>query len=146
MVLRACKYLDFAEAFNEMTDGGLIEKINEDGEDYYYITEKGRLVARELHSDILPSILDRSLSAAFRYLNFKRRGIVAKCTIEKTDDGRYSVTATFTEKKVLIFSQQIIVDTLDRAERMQINFYERPENIYRGVIALMAGNVNYLFD
>ena len=139
-------YLDFAEAFHEMIDGGLIDRVNEDGEDFFYITDKGRLVARELHSDILPSILDRSLSAAFRYLNFKKRGIVAKCTVEKTDDGRYSVKATFTEQKVLIFSQEVIVDTLDRAERMQTNFYERPEAIYRGVIALMAGNVNYLFD
>ncbi len=140
-------YLDFAEAFNEMLDGNLIEKLSDDdGQELYYITDRGRLVARELKSDILPSILDRSLSAALRYLDFKKRGIVAKCVIEKTDDGRYAVRATFTEKKILIFSQEIVVDTLDRAERMQNNFYERPQAIYRGVIALMAGNVNYLFD
>ncbi|MBQ8848935.1 MAG: DUF4364 family protein [Clostridia bacterium] len=139
-------YLDFAEAFNEMLDGDLIVKVSENGEDMYVITEKGRYIARELKSDILPSILDRSLSAALRYLNFKKRGIVAKCTVEKTDDGRYSVNCSFTEKKVLIFSQTLIVDTLDRAERMQNNFYERPEAIYRGVTALLAGNVNYLFD
>ncbi len=139
-------YLDFAEAFNEMLDGGLIEKLGDDADAVYAITDKGRVVARELKSDILPSILDNSLSAALRYINFKKRGIVAKCIIEKTDDGRYSVTCTFTEMKVLIFSQSILVDTLDRAERMKNNFYERPEAIYRGVLALMAGNVNYLFD
>ncbi len=139
-------YLDFAEAFNEMLDGDLIIKIEMEEEELYAVTEKGRMIARELKSDILPSILDRSLSAALRYLNFKKRGIVSKCTVEKTDDGRYSVTCTFTEKKVCIFSQSLVVDTLDRAERMKKNFYERPEAIYRGVTALMAGNVNYLFD
>ena len=143
-------YLDFAEAFNEMLDGDLIRKLefekNEKDEELYEITEKGRCVARELKSDILTSILDSSLSAALRYLNFKKRGIVAKCVVEKTDDGRYSVTCSFTENKVLIFSQSLVVDSLNRAERMKNNFYERPEAIYRGVVALMAGNVNYLFD
>lgn len=140
-------YLDFAEAFNGMLDGNLIEKIDVPGEEAVYaITERGRIVARELKTDILPSILDKSLSAALRYLNFKKRNIVARCVVEKTDDGRYSVNASFTEKGVMIFSQMLIVDTVQRAEAMRKNFYDRPEAIYRGVTALLAGNVNYLFD
>jgi hypothetical protein len=139
-------YLDFAVAFNEMLDSGLIEKILDDGEEKYVVTEKGRYVARELKSDLLSSILDQSLANALRYLNFKKRGIVPKCVIEKTDDGRYNVVCSFTEKKVCIFSQTLTVDTLDRAERMKNNFYERPEAIYRGAVALMAGDVNYLFN
>ena len=139
-------YLDFAVAFNEMLDGGLIEKIIDDGEEKYVVTEKGRYVARELKSDLLSSILDQSLAKALRYLNFKKRGIVPKCAIKKTDDGRYNVVCSFTEKKACIFSQTLTVDTLDRAERMKNNFYERPEAIYRGVLTLMEGNVNYLFD
>jgi hypothetical protein len=47
---------------------------------------------------------------------------------------------------VCIFSQSLVVDTENRAERMRDNFYDRPEIVYRGVVALMAGNVNYLFD
>ena len=139
-------YLDFAEAFNEMLDGDLVCKITEEGEELYSVTEKGRCVARELKSDILPSILDRSLSAALRYLNFRKRGIIIKCTIEKTEDERYEVKCSFIEKQKTIFSQSLVVDSQDRAERMKNNFYERPEAIYRGVLALMSGNVNYLFD
>ena len=139
-------YLDFAVAFNEMLDGDLIAKIEEDGEEKYFVTEKGRYVARELNSDLLSSILDQSLARALRYLNFKKRGIVPKCTVAKTDDGRYNVVCSFTEKKVCIFEQTLTVDTLDRATRMKNNFYERPEAIYRGVLALMAGDVNYLFN
>ena len=139
-------YLDFAEAFTEMLDGELILGVETEGETLYTVTEKGKMVARELKSDLLPSILDRSLSAALRYLSFKKRGIEAKCVIESTEDGRYSVTCSFLEKKICIFSQSVVVDTKNRAERMRENFYERPEAIYRGVLALMAGNVNYLFD
>ena len=139
-------YLDFAEAFHELVDGGLLQKLELDGQEVFAITEKGRVVARELKSDLLPSILDQSLSAALRYLNFKKRGIRTRCTVEKTDEGKYAVSCSFWEGSVCIFSQTLVVDSLNRAERMQNNFYERPEAIYRGVLALMAGNVNYLFD
>jgi uncharacterized phosphosugar-binding protein len=74
-----------------------------DGEERYFVTERGRCVARELKSEFLPGILDRALAAAQRYLNFKERGIVPHCAVEKTEDGRFSVTCSFTEKKDLIF-------------------------------------------
>ena len=45
-----------------------------------------------------------------------------------------------------IFSLRYVVDTYDRAKRMKDNFHDKPETIYRGVMGLMAGNVNYLFD
>ena len=139
-------YLDFAESFHEMLDGDLLQKIEGEGEPLYAVTEKGRYVARELKSDLLGTILDQSLARALRYLNFKKRGIIPRCAVEKTDDGRYNVVCSFMERDVCIFSQTLTVDTLDRATRMKENFYERPEAIYRGVVALLAGNVNYLFD
>ena len=139
-------YLDFAEAFFEMVDMNLIDKLEEDGRELYLINDRGRLVARELKSDVLASILDKALSKALRYLDFKKRQVVARCTVEKTEDGRYCVSCSFTEKGVVIFTQDLIVDTENRAERMRNNFYDRPEIVYRGVVALMAGNVNYLFD
>ena len=40
----------------------------------------------------------------------------------------------------------LVVDSADRASRMKENFFDRPEIIYRGVHALLAGNMNYLFD
>ena len=142
-------YLDFAEAFYQMLDMDLIQKVeekDENGKDMYLITAKGRCVARELKSDLLASMLDKALAKALQFLDFKKRNVVAKCTIEKADEHRYLVKCSFIEKGVCIFSQDLVVDTLNRAERMRDNFYERPEVIYRGVVALMAGNVNYLFN
>lgn len=145
-------YLDFAEGFHEMLDSGLILEFEEGGEKYYYVSDKGRCVAQELHSDILSSILDQSLACALRYLDFKRRGIEAFCSSEKRPDGKYNVTLTFTQKKPatsekdVIFTTTIVVDSHNRAERMKENFRARPEAIYRGIIALFSGNVNFLFD
>jgi hypothetical protein len=42
--------------------------------------------------------------------------------------------------------QSLVVDTFNWASRMKSNFHENPENVYKGVLALMSGNVNYLFS
>ena len=139
-------YLDFAESFHEMIDGGLIEFIEEDGEKYYFVTEKGSCVAREMKSDILSAILDQSLEAAFRYLDFKKRKIEVKCEYEKREDGRYDLACAMYEKKACIFEVTLAVDTEDRAKRMQKHFLERPEVVYRGNVALLTGKMNYLFN
>ena len=138
-------YLDFAESFNELLDSNLIEYTEVDGEKYYYVTDRGRLVARELHSDILSSILDKSLEAAFRYLDFKKRNIEARCASERRADGRFDLTCTLYEKKEKIFEVTMVVDTENRVERMKQLYMERPDVIYRGNEALLTGKMGYLF-
>ena len=143
-------YLDFAEAFHKMMDDGLIAETAAenapDGDALYAITEKGRTVAESLHSDILSSILDKSLTAALRYLDFKSRGIEVRCHHAKREDGRFDVYCALMEHGSPIFETTLVVDSADRAKRMADNFRDRPEVIYRGVHALLAGNVNFLLD
>ena len=140
-------YLDFAEAFHAMLDDGLIAACGEgEGEQAYAITEKGRMVAESLHSDILSSLLDKSLAAALRYLDFKQRGIEASCTVARREDGRYDFTCSLKEQGSVIYTTTLVVDSADRAARMKENFHDRPEVIYRGVHALLAGNMNFLLD
>ena len=141
-------YLDFAVAFHEMCEGDLIEEVGEDenGKTLYAVTRRGAIVAEQLKSDLLPSILDRSLAAAFRYLDFKRRGVVADCTSERLGDQTFNVTVTLRENKKVILSTTVNVDSEYRARQMRENFRERPDVIWRGVIALLTGNVNYLFE
>ncbi|MBE6595232.1 MAG: DUF4364 family protein [Ruminococcaceae bacterium] len=140
-------YLDFAEAFHKMLDDGLISEAGLEGTDVLYaITEKGRTVAESLHSDILSSLLDKSLTAALRYLDFKRRGIEVRCNHTRREDGRYDVYCALVERGTVIFETTLVVDSADRAKRMAENFRDRPEVIYRGAHALLAGNMNFLLD
>lgn len=141
-------YLDFAVAFHEMREGDLIEEVgeNEKGETLYAVTRRGAIVAEQLKSDLLPSILDRSLAAALRYLDFKRRGVTVDCFSERLGDQTFNVTVTLHEGKKVILSTTVNVDSEYRARQMRENFRERPDVIWRGVIALLTGNVNYLFE
>lgn len=141
-------YLDFAEAFHQMLDGDLIQECGTDekGDTLYAVTKKGAIVAEHLKSDLLPSILDQSLTCAFRYLDFKRRGITVDCTYEKLPDQTVNVTFFIRERDKLLMQTTVNVDSDYRSEKMRRNFHERPDVIYRGVVALLSGNVNYLFD
>ena len=141
-------YIDLAESFHEMLDDGLIEAVGEDieGQTLYVVTKKGQLVASELKSDILDSILDQSLTCALRFLNFRKRGIKISSSCEKLDNGKYLVSFLITENDVVLLQTSLTVDSENRAERMRQNFRERPEAIYKGTTALLAGNVNFLFS
>lgn len=140
-------YLDFAEAFHKMLDDGLIAVVGKEGDtELYDITDTGKLVAETLHSDILSSILDRSLAAALRYLDFRELGITVKSHYERREDGRYDVFFGIYENGEPAFTTTLTVDSANRADRMCENFREHPEHIYRGVHALFAGNMNFLFE
>ena len=141
-------YLDFAEGFHQMLDGDLICEVGQDerGDTLYTVTSKGAIVAESLKTDLLPSILDKSLECALRYLDFKQRGITVDCTFERLSDRTFDVSFFVMEHGKTIMSTTINVDSEYRSRQMRKNFLERPDAIYRGTIALLTGNVNYLFD
>ena len=141
-------YLDFAVAFHEMLDLGLIEEVgkNDKNEPLYAVTKRGVIVAEELGGEILPSILDKSLSAALRYLDFKQRNVTVECDTENMGDRTYLVTLTLKEDGKILLSTKLSVDSEHRARQMRETFRDRPEVVYRGIIALLTGSVDYLFD
>ncbi len=142
-------YLDFAEAFHQMLDGDLIREDgkNEHGDPLYSVTHKGAIVAEELKTDLLSSILDKSLECALRYLDFKRRGITVDCTTSpRLGDQTFDVTFYVKEQGKTIMSATVNVDSEYRSLQMRRNFLDRPDAIYRGMLALFTGKVNYLFD
>lgn len=141
-------YLDFAESFNEMLDGDLIAVVGKDenGFELYEPTQKGMLVADALHCDIKERILDESLVCALRYLDFQRRDVKVDTEFVKLPDTTFNITMTMSERGKIIFKTTINVDSEFRMHESLQTFRDRPDVVYRGMIALLAGRVNYLFD
>ena len=110
------------------------------------MTEKGRTVADQLHGDIADVILERSLSWAYRYLDFRRRGVEIRTDLKELPGGRVDVTFRLEENRHDIFSLTLQVENAERAEKMRERFRDRPEVIYRGINALLTGSVDFLFD
>ena len=141
-------YLDFAESFSRMKDSGLIEEVGttDKGEPTYTVTGKGRTGVEALQNEILPSILEESLTCALRRRDFSRRGTKATCRIAANPSGGYDITCSLTEQDVTLLSITLWADTKVRADLMEAQFRRSPENVYRATLALMSGSVNYLFD
>ena len=46
----------------------------------------------------------------------------------------------------LAFRLELRADSFLQAQRMRMNFEDKPDVVYRGLVAIVTGNVNYLFD
>lgn len=140
-------YFDFADCFAELLETGNIEEIRQDnGVELYAITAQGCEVAENLESNILLTIRERSLKNALRLLSFKKRGAEIKCVCDDRGDGACDMTCLIKEHKEEILRIQIKLDSKEEYEKMKQNFCEKPEVVYRGVLALLSGEVDYLLN
>ena len=80
-------YLDFAESFSRMKDSGLIEEVGttDKGEPTYTVTGKGRTVVESMQGDILPSILEESLTCALRTCDVALTAAPGNCDWGRTE-------------------------------------------------------------
>ena len=99
-----------------------------------------------MRGNILPSVLEDSVVCAMRYLDFKHRGVKLSCRIEPCAGGGCHILCSVTERDKTVLSVTLWVEDEQTARRMEDQFRAHPENTYRGVRALLTGNVNYLFD
>ncbi len=156
-------YFDFAECFAELLDMGIVEQIRvgedvhsepsigengrpEKKSELYRITDNGVEVVEQLQSNLLNVIKEKSLKSALRMLSFKSRGSEVKCSGEKRDDGMYEIECEIIENKSTMMKIRLAVDTKEQLDKMLYNFDERPEVVYRGLITLLTGDINYLID
>lgn len=156
-------YFDFAECFAELLDSGTIEQIRvgdvveteavigsngrpEKKSELYRITENGIDVVEQLHSNLLNMIKDKSLKSAMRLLSFKSRGSEVKCDGIPREDGRWELSCGVIENHSTLMEIRMVVDSKQQLDRMMTNFGERPEVIYRGMVSLLTGDINYLID
>ena len=141
-------YIDLAEAFQELAEGELIAQVGTDerGDPLYEVTKKGAIVAEELSRDMLPDVLDEALRCALRYLDLKRREVSVDCSSRKLPDNTYDVTLVLKEKGKIILQTTVNVDSEIRSRKIRQIFRDRPDTVYRGTMALLSGNVNFLFD
>ncbi|MBQ8311167.1 MAG: DUF4364 family protein [Clostridia bacterium] len=141
-------YIDLAEAFQELLAGELIREDGQDekGDALYSVTRRGAIVAEELSRDMLPDVLDQALAAALRYLDLRRRGIVADSTYERLPDGTFNVHLILKEEGKVLLDTTVNVDSEHRSHTIRRTFRERPDVILRGTLALLSGNMDFLFD
>lgn len=156
-------FFDFAQCFFALVDAGHIREIVEnsdklkDGEVdpdeeaetnttvLYEVTETGKQVARVLSNNLMVSVREKSYRSALRHLSFAKKGAYVDHTYRPDGDG-FLVTCSIKDKNGVLMDLTVRADSEYQMRRMRDNYSERPEVVFRGVVALLLGDVNYLFE
>ncbi len=139
-------YFDFAECFAELLETGNIAEEKWPSGNMYKITEQGIHVADTLQSNLLGMLREKSLKSALRLLSFKKRGSDISFETQDLPNGRVKVTCCIIEGGEEIMRTTVTADSTVQLEKMRYNFYDKPETVYRGMLALLSGDVNYLLE
>ena len=122
------------------------KQISSDPDKKYVVTKTGRLIADSLSENILmAAVREKSYMSAMRHLSLEKRGAVVDQTFERDGKG-FIFHCSIKDKDGLAMQLSLRADTVYQLNKMRINFDEKPDVVLRGMVALLTGNVNYLFE
>ena len=142
-------YFDCGDCFTELVDAGHIIDSGERDEDTniaYVVSPTGVEIATQLNDQISPWIKEVSYRSAIRNLSFVKRGAKTQCNKTPIGNGKFSVHCEIIEKGRKILDVTFDVDTEKEADKILYNFPRKPEIVYRGMLALLSGERNYIFE
>ena len=136
---------DFMDAFYELCESGAVAREISDGKEVYSISPKGRSAVELLEDSLIGSIKERASRSAMRLLSFKRSGARPFCDITEKD-GKFIIHLGITDNGGERMSVSARIDSRRGAELMMRNFSENPEFVYRAVLGVLSGDINYLSE
>lgn len=150
------RYFDFADAFFQLLDAGHITYAKEDAaqlhfaedpskDEQFEITATGREVAHVLGESLMITVREQGERSALRHLSLKRLGAEVDQSHEPLGEG-FMYHCSIKDKSGKVLGVDLRLDDRRQLERIAKNFADRPEIIYRGILALLSGDVNYIFE
>ena len=142
-------YFDCGDCFTELVDAKHIVdsgEITEAGDIAYIVSPTGLKIATELNDQIPAWIKEVSYRSAIRNLSFFKRGAKTECTKTPIGGGKFSVHCEIIEQGRKILDVTMDVDSELEADKILYNFPRKPEIVYRGMLALLSGERNYIFE
>ena len=138
---------DFIEAYEELIETGNIVKENDgNGKEVLCITEQGKHVAETLGGRLLLSVREKALKSALRYISFQKSGMKVQSEATELPYERYEYKCSVKDDSGELFDLTVVFDNKKQLERAMYNFDSKPEFIYKGILALLTGEANYLID
>ena len=134
---------DFAECFSELVELGHITSYDDGKETLYVVSPLGHMVASELQGNIHNSIREKSRMLAMKHLSLHLRGATTEHKVEKTEDGTYLVKCAIKDAQGVMMSTSVTVTTENEANAIVQHFNAQPEEVCRGVLAVLSGKIAY---
>lgn len=136
--------IDFADCFADLLENGNVKEVRADGKLYYAVSDRGVQIVEQLQGDIMSYVRGKGLKSALRMLDFKSRGARIETSFEPRQDGRFDLTCAIHDHEQMSLELKLVADSADQLELMRHQFRENPEQIYKGVLALLTGEIDYL--
>ena len=135
---------DFMECFSELCETDAIRKYETDATEYYTLTPSGKDAVETLQSDLLRTIREKALRSAKRFLDYRENGRKAESEIVPLENGMYRLICRCLNREGTYMETAVTVENKHRAELLKLNFDDRSELIYNGIMSLLSGDMNYL--
>ncbi|MBQ7325501.1 MAG: DUF4364 family protein [Clostridia bacterium] len=135
--------IDFADCFADLLERGNVSEINEEGKLLYQVSDQGMQVLESLQGDLMNYVKTRGLRSAMRLLDFRKRGAKVETSFEPRSDGCYDLTCAIRDNGPLSLELKLVVENSAQLELMRYQFRENPEQIYKGILALLTGEIGY---
>ena len=142
-------YFDFAEMFSKLVqENNICEDEGEDeyeieGKVLYFVTERGKTIAENLGYLIPTAVKDKCAICASRMIELKKLDADFYSAIE-SQEGGYRFIFGIKNKSGEIFNASLLVKEKATAEKMRLTFSERPGYIYRYILGMMTGEVDFI--
>ena len=138
---------DFAECFSELVEKGHILAYEEEGkETLYVVSPLGHMVASELQGTLHDSIREKSRTSAMKRLSLHLRGASTSTSVEKTADGAFLVHCEIRDAQGVMMNTAVTVPTESEANAIIAHFSAQPEEVCRGVLAVLTGKIAYYMN
>ncbi len=138
--------IDFADCFADLLERGNVVELRDDSQTLYQISEQGVQVVESLQGDLMNYVKTRGLRSALRLLNFRERGAAVETTFQPRADGSYNLTCAIRDQGKLSLELKVVAENSAQLELMRYQFRENPEQIYKGILALLTGEIGYLMS
>lgn len=137
-------YFNFSICFGELVESGQIEELPGE-KSTYRISPDGELAVENVEMRLFTTVREKALRSALRLLAFYKTGNRVAAAVEEKDGG-YELSCLIADSTRKLLQINVYLTEKYYAETLKGNFDDRAENIYKGVLALLSGDVNYIFD
>ena len=138
-------YFDFSICFGELVENGSIEELQGEKESVYRISRLGEEAVGNVEMRLFKTVREKALRSALRLLAFYKSGNRIRSSVTETEGG-YILNCVIEDNKRKLLDLSVFLTEKFYADTLRNNYEERAENIYKGVLALLSGDVNYIFD
>lgn len=138
-------FFDFADCFADLVDAGQIDAFFETEIPTYLISETGRETVSNVETKVYNTVREQALRSAQRLIALRRDGIRVSSDMVPCEDG-FTIKCSVTDSTKTLLNVEVFVTEERYAHQLRGNFDDNTNIIYNGIMALLSGDVNYIFN